>query len=74
MHTMSRTNYNAPLKIYEAPEIPLPLRDRDEQVLLELFDHEGIEAIEEDIVRNLLNRCPEPFWEDSSFEFLRDYL
>lgn len=52
----------------------LPLRDRDEHVLIELFDQEGIEAIEEDIVRNLLIRCPEPCWEDDSLEFLRDYL
>jgi hypothetical protein len=52
----------------------LPLRDRDEDVLLELFDQDGIEAIEEDIVRNLQIRCPEPCWEDDSLEFLRDYL
>ena len=52
----------------------MPLRDRDEHVLVELFAQEGIEAIEEDIVRNLQIRCPEPCWEDDSLEFLRDYL
>ena len=52
----------------------LPLRDRDEHMLLELFAQEGIEAIEEDIVLNLQIRCPEPYWEDDSLEFLRDYL
>ena len=63
--------------VLEAPSATaplLPLRDRDEHVLLELFDQEGIEAIEEDIVRNLQIRCPEPCWEDDSLEFLRDYL
>ena len=52
----------------------IPLRQRDEQVLIELFRQEGIEAIEEDIVCNLLCRHPEPCWEDDPFEFLREYL
>jgi hypothetical protein len=52
----------------------IPLRQRDEQVLTELFRQEGIEAIEEDIVCNLLSRYPEPCWEDDPFEFLKEYL
>lgn len=52
----------------------IPLRQRDEQVLTELFLQEGIEAIEEDIACNLLCRHPEPCWEDDPFEFLREYL
>ncbi|MBW4661905.1 MAG: hypothetical protein KME15_24840 [Drouetiella hepatica Uher 2000/2452] len=52
----------------------IPLRQRDEQILTELFRQEGIEAIEEDIACNLLCRHPEPCWEDDPFEFLREYL
>jgi hypothetical protein len=64
--------HNAEASSTETPL--LPLRDRDKQVLLELFNQEGIEAIEQDIICNLLIRCPEPCWEDDSLEFLRDYL
>ncbi|NJR66899.1 MAG: hypothetical protein HC772_18855 [Leptolyngbyaceae cyanobacterium CRU_2_3] len=51
-----------------------PFRKRDEQVMIDLFRQEGIEAIEQDIAYNLLWRCPEPCWEDDPFEFLRDFL
>jgi hypothetical protein len=64
----------AAIEAYSDPSLLLALRDRDEQALRELFQQEGIEAIEADIDRNLHIRCPEPFWEDDSFEFLRDYL
>jgi hypothetical protein len=78
MYTIPRKSYPkdfpATLEAPSATPPLLPLRDRDEQMLLELFDQEGIEAIEEDIVRNLQIRCPEPCWEDDSLEFLRDYL
>ncbi|MBD3880150.1 hypothetical protein IFO70_00110 [Phormidium tenue FACHB-886] len=79
MYTISREDPTAPensltaaTPSYAAPL--MPLRERDKQVLIELFMQEGIEAIEEDIAYNLLIRCPEPCWEDDSFEFLRDYL
>lgn len=52
----------------------LPLRGQDLQILKELFNQEGIEAIESDILENLEWRCPEPCWEDDPFEFLREYL
>lgn len=52
----------------------IPLRVRDLQVLIELFNRNEIDAIESDILRNLDWRCPEPCWEDDPFEFLRDFL
>lgn len=52
----------------------MPLRDRDNKVLIELFTHDSIEAIEADIQKNLLWRCPEPCWEDDPFDFLREFL
>jgi hypothetical protein len=45
----------------------LPLRDRDLRAMIELFQLQEIEAIEQDILQNLLRRCPEPYWEDTSF-------
>lgn len=63
--TMHSGSYASPL---------MPLRDRDLQVLMELFTQEEIEAIEEDILWNLTRRAPEPCWEDDPFNFLRDYL
>lgn len=52
----------------------VPLRVRDLQVLIELFNRNEIDAIESDILQNLDCRCPEPCWEDDPFEFLRDFL
>lgn len=52
----------------------IPLRDRDVKELKALFADQEIEAIETDIIDNLLRRCPEPCWEDDPFEFLQDYL
>lgn len=64
----------AKFEIYSPLDAAIPLRQRDEQVLTELFRLEEIEAIEEDIACNLLCRCPEPCWEDDPFEFLKEYL
>ncbi|GAB4385012.1 MAG: hypothetical protein Kow00121_49370 [Elainellaceae cyanobacterium] len=52
----------------------MPLRDRDLEVLTDLFSQDEIEAIEADILWNLDRRAPEPCWEDDPFDFLRDYL
>lgn len=52
----------------------MPLRKRDLVVLAEMFEHDQIEAIEADVIRNLLIRWPEPCWEDEPLEFLSDYL
>jgi len=74
----SRDTYSSPkaekLEGFSLLDAVIPLRQRDEQVLIELFRQEGIEAIEADIACNLLCRCPEPCWEDDPFEFLREYL
>jgi hypothetical protein len=61
-------------ELYGHADPLMPLRQRDEQVLMDLFKQEDIEAIEADIAINLLWRCPEPCWEDNPFEFLREYL
>lgn len=50
-----------------------PLRERDLQVLVDLFTQEEIESIEADILQNLLWRCPEPCWDDE-LDFLKEYL
>lgn len=52
----------------------IPLRDRDMKELKALFTDREIEAIETDIMNNLLWRFPEPCWEDDPFEFLQEYL
>ena len=51
-----------------------PLRARDLQAMVELFQLKEIEAIERDILQNLVLRCPEPYWEDQVFGFLKEYL
>jgi hypothetical protein len=51
-----------------------PLRARDLQAMVELFQMKEIEAIEHDILQNLILRCPEPYWEDLAFGFLKEYL
>jgi hypothetical protein len=61
----------------EVPEhaAPLaPLRDRDLKAMLELFQVKEMEAIERDIVQNLVLRYPEPCWEDEVFDFLKEFL
>jgi hypothetical protein len=51
-----------------------PLRARDWQAMTELFQLREIEAIERDILQSLVLRCPEPYWEDPAFGFLKEYL
>ena len=52
----------------------MPLRERDLQMLSDYFDHDHIQEIEADVIRNLLIRWPEPCWEDEPLDFVRDYL
>ncbi len=52
----------------------MPLRERDIEVLSDYFEHEHIQEIEADVIRNLLIRWPEPCWEDEPLDFLQDYL
>jgi hypothetical protein len=52
----------------------MPLRDRDLVVLTDLFKQDQIEEIAADILYNLLQRCPEPCWEDDPMEFLEEFL
>ena len=51
-----------------------PLRQRDEQALKDMFDDTQVEEIVSDIRNRLKQLCPEPCWDDDSFEFLRDYI
>lgn len=76
MSVASADNFNSELAHegygYAAPLSPL--RTRDLQTMIELFQLKDIEAIERDILQNLVLRCPEPYWEDRVFGFLREYL
>lgn len=47
----------------------MPLKSRDLDALVDLFQQDGIEAIEADILRNLLWRHPEPHWDDPLSDF-----
>lgn len=47
-----------------------PLKARDLAALDELFSHGEMRRMEEDILHNLLCRCPEPCWEDALLDFL----
>ncbi|MEL6334454.1 MAG: hypothetical protein AAFX51_12935 [Cyanobacteria bacterium J06636_28] len=51
-----------------------PLRQRDEQALEDMFDDDKIEDIVSDICIRLKQLCPEPCWEDDSFDFLKGYI
>ena len=51
-----------------------PLRQRDEQALEDMFDDSHIEDIVSDICSRLKQLCPEPCWEDDSFDFLKGYI
>lgn len=60
-----------------APQLanPLaPLRDRDRQVLTELFTHDHMATIEADILTRLSYLVPEPPWDVEPYEFLRGFL
>lgn len=50
----------------------MPLRARDLQALIDLFQHDEIEAIEADIIHNLLKRRPTPQWEELESELLHN--
>jgi hypothetical protein len=50
----------------------MPLRERDMQALVELFQQDEIAAIEADILHNLRWRYPEPYWDEFEFELLQD--
>lgn len=52
----------------------MPLRDRDVAVLNALFLQDGIAEIEADILSGLLQRHPEPCWEDDAIDLFRDLL
>lgn len=47
-----------------------PLKARDLRALDDLFADGEMRLMEEDILHNLLRRCPEPCWEDTLLEFL----
>lgn len=69
---MNWSGHGAELNDYAAPI--MPLRGRDWQALSALFTLDNMPEIENDVLTNLMNRHPEPCWEDASFEFLKDYL
>lgn len=48
----------------------LPMRARDMQALIELFQQDEIAAIEADILQNLRQRSPELYWEDLATDVL----
>lgn len=51
-----------------------PLRQKDEQALVEIFDDFQIEDILADVCIRLKQIYPEPCWEDEPFNFLEGYL
>jgi hypothetical protein len=51
-----------------------PLRERDLEAMQALFQLENIGEIEADVTQMLLKLWPEPCWEDSPLEFLKDFL
>ncbi|MCT7951791.1 hypothetical protein NG798_18470 [Ancylothrix sp. C2] len=50
------------------------LRYRDKTALNALFEGNDLEAIILDVVTNLLWLCPEPCWEENSYELLKEFL
>jgi hypothetical protein len=48
----------------------MPLRDRDIAMMDTLFHHDDIAEIEADILHGLLQRYPEPCWEDDTLDWL----
>jgi hypothetical protein len=52
----------------------MPLRERDLEVLADLFRQDKIDEMEADVLNNLLRRYPEPCWEDNPMEFLKEHL
>ncbi|MGI0486815.1 hypothetical protein ACN4EK_15345 [Pantanalinema rosaneae CENA516] len=51
-----------------------PLRERDLAAMQALFQVNNIGEIEADITQMLLKLWPEPCWDDSPLDFLKDYL
>lgn len=78
----SKAAQKKPLRSLKTPPSPksqpdshlMPLRERDVEVLSNLFMQDEIEDIEADILHNLHQRYPEPCWEDDPLDFLQEYL
>ncbi len=51
-----------------------PLKARDEEALMALFQGGNMAEIEADISHCLLQLLPEPCWEEDPLEFLKDFL
>lgn len=51
-----------------------PLRERDLEAMQALFQLENMGEIEVDITQMLLRLWPEPCWDDSPLDFLKDFL
>lgn len=51
-----------------------PLRLRDRQALSEIFEHDCLDEIAQDIHAYLARMYPEPCWEDEPYDFLGQYL
>lgn len=60
------------LRNYAAPFVPL--QERDEKAMEDLFERQDAEEIEANINKCLLWLWPEPCWEDDPFDFLSEYL
>jgi hypothetical protein len=50
------------------------LQERDWSALIELFERDDSEDIVADIINSLQWLVPEPCWEDSSLDFLKEFL
>lgn len=68
----AQTEQQSVVKNYAAPLTPLTERDLD--ALAEMFELQDNDEIEADIMQHLHLLCPEPCWEEETFEFLQDYL
>ncbi len=75
-HNGSGQNAEKPSVALHAAPL-MPLRQRDMQVMAEIFEQaslEAMDAIEADVLAHLAKLSPEPCWEDEPFDFLQDYL
>ncbi len=64
--------YEAKVEAYALPL--MPLRERDWEVLVQLFDREDSEEIADNINSKLLMMMPEPCWGEEQFDFLYEYI
>ncbi|WP_215617238.1 hypothetical protein [Leptothoe kymatousa] len=72
-HQPEANAFIKPLTFHADPLTPLRLRD--ELALDEVFDNGyHMEEVLSDIRARLGQLCPEPCWDDESFNFLRGYL